>query len=815
MIIAGYPTMQFAARAELDLVTSIKLETWTPHFLPAEDVSDSAEEDMEVSDAEDEVEPHPAPPIVFSCSTDGPTSGFKLDHAERTVEPPAKRRATAAAKDSKQEASVPQWSNPDPYTVLPPVDEAQRKRKDVVKIIRKARIVAEKETTIENQVAANDDFISLGNIPDEERRSSSPTESDQGPELPTGPRSFSHLSSLHGPHHSRAPGTSELRQPIKDLGPPPGLTNGSRAEREPAVRRREFYPEQAEALGNRKRTHDDEIKGEAIKMSVRGRKPPASGSLLRDWKPLQNVNPTPWIVDDHRATANAGFRHFHLAHRGRLHKEVCDFYEFVRPQRFEQVIREDLLQRLQKVVAHQLPGCNVHCFGSFAAAMYLPNADMDLVVISQTFKTTGRRAVGQSADEMYSLAKYLQTIGLASIGSVEVIPKAKVPLVKFVDLLTGIRVDISFDNETGLIANDTFNVWKQQYPAMPILTTIIKQILMMRGLNEVVNGGLGGFSVTCLVTSLLQNLPRVQNGEVIPEQHLGEMLLELLDLYGKQFDLDRTGISMNPPGYYDKQAAMRQNAHKGVYNGNQRLSKLAILDPNNPGNDISGGSGNVLRIFDLFSRAYNEIMEAMKSRNRISLLDWALGGNYRNFTVQRERLRALYEARWGDLEAVASAQETIPPRTIEIGLNSMDGSREDNAMASALPANIYSNPLDSDVIAEPKSRRQTVKKTRRGKRTKKKPCTSNPQGDRQLTGTSLRNALCRAGILKERFPSVAQDIPRTITKQEEKTLTKQFMAAGLVPQAQGKIGDLSARQSMLRKVDKKLKAGHVSKQSKH
>lgn len=184
--------------------------------------------------------------------------------------------------------------------------------------------------------------------------------------------------------------------------------------------------------------------------------------------------------------------------------------------------------------------------------MYLPNADMDLVVISQTFRTSGHRVAAQSGNQMRNFAGYLQEIGLAKAGSVEVIPSAKVPLVKFIDQMTGIRVDISFENETGLVANDTFSIWKQQFPAMPILTTIIKQFLMMRGLNEVVNGGLGGFSVTCLVTSLFQNLPRVQSGEVIPEQHLGEMLLEFLDLYGNQFDLDRTGISMKPPGYYDK-----------------------------------------------------------------------------------------------------------------------------------------------------------------------------------------------------------------------------------------------------------------------
>ena len=102
-----------------------------------------------------------------------------------------------------------------------------------------------------------------------------------------------------------------------------------------------------------------------------------------------------------------------------------------------------------------------------------------------------------------------------------------------------------------------------------------------------------------------------------------------------------------------QQAVMRNNFRKDVYYGNKRLHKLAILDPNNPDNDISGGSKNVGRIFDLFSQAYDEIMKAMKSQNRMSLLDWALGGNYGNFTIQRERLRELYKLRWGNPEPVA------------------------------------------------------------------------------------------------------------------------------------------------------------------
>lgn len=234
-----------------------------------------------------------------------------------------------------------------------------------------------------------------------------------------------------------------------------------------------------------------------------------------------------------------------------LHKEICDFYNFVKPQRFEQIVREDLLQRVDDHVRTEMPDCRVHCFGSFAAGLYLPNADMDLVIISREFHDYGQKVICQNSSQMRRFADYLRG-SIAQKGSVEAITGAKVPIIKFVDQITGIRVDISFENDTGIIANETFDMWKHQFPAMPVLVTIIKQFLMMRGLNEVATGGLGGFSVTCLVTSMLQNLPRVQTGEMIPEQHLGEMLIEFLDFYGNQLDIARTGITMNPPGYFDK-----------------------------------------------------------------------------------------------------------------------------------------------------------------------------------------------------------------------------------------------------------------------
>jgi non-canonical poly(A) RNA polymerase PAPD5/7 len=177
---------------------------------------------------------------------------------------------------------------------------------------------------------------------------------------------------------------------------------------------------------------------------------------------------------------------------------------------------------------------------------------MDVVWLSPDFMNRGRRTLGQSNSQIRKIATWLEKEGLPEPGTLDMIFGAKVPLVKYVDRLTGLKVDISFENTTGLTANKTFQDWKATYPAMPILVTIIKHLLAMRGLNEPVNGGIGGFSVICLVVSLLQLMPQIQSRSMVPEHHLGEILMEFLDLYGNQFNVTTTAIQFDPPGYVSK-----------------------------------------------------------------------------------------------------------------------------------------------------------------------------------------------------------------------------------------------------------------------
>ena len=87
----------------------------------------------------------------------------------------------------------------------------------------------------------------------------------------------------------------------------------------------------------------------------------------------------------------------------------------------------------------------------------------------------------------------------------------------------------------------------------------------------------------------------------------------------------------------------------------RNLDRLSIIDPNNPSNDISGGSSNWPTISREFSHAFDVLRDRMDEvarmrpteRRTASILKPVLGGNYKNFEVQREYMRQLYEKSYG------------------------------------------------------------------------------------------------------------------------------------------------------------------------
>ncbi|KUI52914.1 Poly(A) RNA polymerase protein 2 [Cytospora mali] len=556
----------------------------------------------------------------------------EMDMSDSDDEPgqPTTKRARTIANKIDDGDDAPKWSNPDPYTALPPVDDTDKKRKDVVQLIRKARMQPAGGSRTALPVD-DEDFIRCDTPSEEEgeedeeefidpltyKRGSSGAQGAPG--APTGPR---------------AAGTP---QPV--TAATPGQVAASTAQPTPATNNIEKRVASADMtkssdLGSRKRTYDDVLK---LPSHARLKPPPgrpAGGSLVGEWWPKKNENPCPWVtVPNTEARTNV-----------RFNLEIRDFYDHVRPREFEDRLRGNLVEDLNRILERsgRWNGRKFHPFGSFMSGLYLPTGDMDLVLCSNAILNGGApMLVGRN--QLNSLKKDLQNNRVAVENRFEMITKARVPLVKYVDKTTGLKIDISFENVGGILAIQTFKAWREQYPVMPILVTIIKQYLLMRGLNEPVNGGIGGFSVICMVVSMLQMMPQINSGDMIPEHHLGTLLMHFFDLYGNRFDHKTTALRLNPPGYVNK-----NQVTTFTYKNPGRLS---IIDPNNPGNDISGGSMNYQQIVASFSQAYKLLQERLsriaKGENFKSILEVILGGNYSTFREQRNYLRQVHENRFG------------------------------------------------------------------------------------------------------------------------------------------------------------------------
>jgi len=66
-----------------------------------------------------------------------------------------------AKVDTPQEQPKPKWSNPDPYTALPPPDCLGAPKRDIVQMIRKAKVETGPKAEEATAVKENADFISF------------------------------------------------------------------------------------------------------------------------------------------------------------------------------------------------------------------------------------------------------------------------------------------------------------------------------------------------------------------------------------------------------------------------------------------------------------------------------------------------------------------------------------------------------------------------------------------------------------------------------------------------------------------------------
>ncbi|CAN1762017.1 Terminal nucleotidyltransferase 4B [Linum perenne] len=261
-----------------------------------------------------------------------------------------------------------------------------------------------------------------------------------------------------------------------------------------------------------------------------------------------------------------------------LHKEIVDFCNFLSPTLEEQASRSAAVQSVCDVIKYIWPSCKVEVFGSFRTGLYLPTSDIDVVILSSHVMTpqTGLRAISRALSQR-GIAKKIQ-----------VIAKARVPIIKFVEMRSGLSFDISFDVENGPKAADFIKDAVVRWPSLRPLCLILKVFLQQRELNEVYTGGIGSYALLTMLMAALKSSP---------EHNLGILLINFFDLYGRKLNINDVGVSCS--GFFSKHI-------KGFMN-HGRPFLISIEDPQTPENDIGKNSFNYFQVRSAFAMAYSTL----------------------------------------------------------------------------------------------------------------------------------------------------------------------------------------------------------------
>ena len=249
-------------------------------FLDVDELSDSSEEPMEESDAS-----HP-----LGEDTQDTDENFVVTK-------------TVQVLSTEVKPAAPKWTSAEVYTELPPVDDSARKKKNIVKMIRKARVTGQPQASGANQVAANDNFISFDFEDDDVQEDEEALIGQGVPGAPTGPKAFDQggLSTPLQPQPPVSFSGQMVSGTIDMPKPSPIDVNLEITESVTAV---------LEGDRKRKRSEDDTDIAEVPQPKyAKGLKLFGFGAVLEEWNGVESGRALPWLDgQNYKLTENAGFR---------------------------------------------------------------------------------------------------------------------------------------------------------------------------------------------------------------------------------------------------------------------------------------------------------------------------------------------------------------------------------------------------------------------------------------------------------------------------------------------------------------------------
>lgn len=268
-----------------------------------------------------------------------------------------------------------------------------------------------------------------------------------------------------------------------------------------------------------------------------------------------------------------------------LSQRMWSFYK--QHQQTEEMFERKMRLRdaLFNILREIYPCSGLYIVGSSLTQLGLNNSDLDLCLMLT------HKEIDQEIEATSILALiYEKILHLNFITRPQVI-QAKVPILKFVDRISGVEVDLNVNNAVGIRNTQLIHCYSRLDWRFAPLSVMIKLWARQHNINEARSQTLSSYSLILMLVHFLQFacdppvlpcLQKMLNDKFSPfadvrkltlredlpaftssnKMNLGELLLEFLNYFGNKFDFSKDVISVRTGGTLPKQFAMNCRSPK-------------------------------------------------------------------------------------------------------------------------------------------------------------------------------------------------------------------------------------------------------------
>ncbi|KAL6981858.1 RNA uridylyltransferase [Sarracenia purpurea var. burkii] len=178
----------------------------------------------------------------------------------------------------------------------------------------------------------------------------------------------------------------------------------------------------------------------------------------------------------------------------RMNAPFVAIYESLIPPKEEKGKQNQLMTLLEKLVSKEWPEAQLYLYGSCANSFGVSKSDIDVCLAIEDPDVN-------KSEVLLKLAEILQSDNLQNV---QALTRARVPIVKLMDPVTGISCDICINNVLAVVNTKLLRDYAQIDVRLRQLAFIVKHWAKSRGVNATYQGTLSSYAYVLMCIHFLQ-----------------------------------------------------------------------------------------------------------------------------------------------------------------------------------------------------------------------------------------------------------------------------------------------------------------------